>query len=501
MKSSNNQFLYFIIGSRLSRFYCWGFLSSTLLFWFVFKYFYPYPNMVMDSYVYVKGAVLNLGANSFPIGYSKFLQLFGLFSRSTGLLVWLQYLLLESAYLLLFFTLLYFFRTPQLISNILFAFLFWNPLFLFVSNFIMSDALFTALSIFWICQLIWLICDPRPYMIWIQAGLLFLAFTIRYNALYYPLVACLALLLTRLSIWYRIAAILLQFIFIGAFSLFTRSEMLQLTGERQFSPFGGWQVANNALYMYGHIQQETNEPVPAEFQSLDSIVRQYFNSTHRVESLLEYDAEGPGFFYMVSDKSPLLKYMYRQYGADTLFQDFKGWGKMGVICSGYGAYLVRRHPLDFARYWMLPNAVRYFYPPTEIFSMYSPYIFRQDEFGKMAMQLFDLKTLAVGLPLINLRTSLLSYYPSFFMLLNLFFVFAFTGFCLFGGLKKTNGFKLYTIGLIAVLWTCNFFFAVTASCIVLRYQIFIMIVEFPFALVLTDFIYRNNPQKMVKPRE
>ena len=40
---------------------------------------------------------------------------------------------------------------------LLFLFLFLNPLFLYCSNFIMSDPLFTTLSIGWLVQLIWLI--------------------------------------------------------------------------------------------------------------------------------------------------------------------------------------------------------------------------------------------------------------------------------------------------------------------------------------------------------
>jgi hypothetical protein len=254
----------------------------------------------------------------------------------------------------------------------------------------MSDTLFIALSIFWITQLIWIIGQPKPYMIWIQAILLLLAFTVRYNALYYPVFASGIILLSRLSMRYKIAGIVVQFLLIGGFVFYTRSEMQELTGVKQFSPFGGWQIANNALYMYGHINDNGNGDLPVEFYPLDSAVKQYFNRTHRVESLLQYNAEGPGFYFMVSDNSPLIQFMHKEYGVDTVFQDFKKWGAMGVLCSGYGSYLIKEHPIDFARYWVWPNTIRYLYPPTEIFSMNSPFFLRSDGLGKMATQFLDI---------------------------------------------------------------------------------------------------------------
>lgn len=481
--------------NRSNRSYLLAALGISILFFAVFKVFYPYPNMVKDSYVYLKGAVFNLGANSFPIGYSRFLQLFSFFSRSTLILVCIQYIVLESACLLLFFTVLHFFRPSKTIIYLIFTFLFCNPLFLFLSNFIMSDTIFTALSIFWITQLIWIICCPRPYMIWTQAVLLLLAFTVRYNALYYPLIASVVILLSRLWVWYKITGIFLQFVLIGVFIRYTGSEVQQLTGVRQFSPFGGWQMANNALYMYGHIYSKEKGPVPVKFLELDSTVRQYFEVTHHVESLLNNEVGGGGNYYAANGNSPLIIFMNMKYGSDTIFQNFKKWGPMGFTCGQYGAYLISHHPVAFARYWIWPNSIRYIDPPAEVFQKYTPYFLPHDEFGKMASQWFDLKTLTIPWPLIRLRTSLLSFYPVFFALLNLFFVLACIGFCLFGGLKKTNKANLYVLLTVAILWICNATFSITASSIVLRYQVFIMIVQLVFSLVLADAIYRDSDRK------
>ena len=356
----------------------------------------------------------------------------------------------------------------------------------------MSDALFTGVSIFWLTQLIWIIFRPRPYMIWVQGVLLLMAFTIRYNGIYYPLIASGVLLLSGLRLWQRLAGIVLQILLIGGFVLYTKNQMKMLTGESQFSPFGGWQLANNALYMYGHTYREEVQSLPDKFKSLDTLVRRYFDSTRHVEDLVDYSADESGFYYSADDKSPLYIYMDRLYGQDTVFQNFKKWGRLGVMYTQYGNYLIREDPVAYVRYWIVPNSERYFYPPAEIFSKYSPYFLRQDEFGKIAKQLFDLRTLTVGWSLINFRTNLLSYYPLFFLLSNVFFILSFFGFFLLGGFKaitRENAAILISIG---ILWLCNLCFSITASCVVLRYQIFIMIVQFAFALVLAGFIVRAD---------
>jgi hypothetical protein len=472
--------------------YKWAALGMSLLLFFGFKQFYTNPNMVMDSYVYIKGAVLNLQANSFPIGYSKLLQAFCFFSRSANLLVFLQYSLLQSASLSIFLSVLYIFSPSKPIAIILFVFLFCNPLILFLSNFIMSDTVFTALSLFWLTNVIWIVYRPRPYMLWTQAVLLLAVFTVRYNALYYPIVASAAILICQLRIGYKIAGLILPFVMLAAFVNYTSNKMQELTGVRQFSPFGGWQLGNNALYMYGHIYHQEKDRLPARFQDLDTTVRDYFDATHHTESLINNEIGGGGAYYVANYNSPLITFMNRKYGADTIFQNFRKWGPMGYLCGQYGSCLIKTHPFAFVKYWIWPNSQRYFLPPAEVFQMYSPYYLRDDEFGQMAKQLFDLQTLAVPMPLINFRTALLSTYPLFFTLLNLFFIMSYIGFFALGAAKTKTKMQVSVFITIALLWLCNAGFSITASSIVLRYQIFIMIVQFVFGLILADTLYRDN---------
>jgi len=479
----------FFKDQRMYRMYLVVAVIVSIVLFFLFKMLYPHPNMVMDSYVYIRPLAESLHTNSFPIGYSWFLQVFSLFSRSTTLLVWVQYALLEAACLLFFFTLLYLFKPARWVRNLLFLFLFCNPLFLYTANFIMSDALFTTLSLCWISQLIWIIARPRSYMIYIHAIILLLVFTVRYNALYYPFVAAGALILSRLRPWLKLAAIALQFLLIGAFVQYTRIEMKALTGVSQFSPFGGWKMANNALYMYGYVCQEKNDPVPEKFQPLDKYVRTYFHTVRQVDDL--NNSPSSGGFYGGYVESPLVQYMYRQYGPDTIFQNFKKWGPIAPFYGEYGAYLVRKYPLDFVRHFILPNTMRYAFTPTEVFSSLSPYYLRADDLGLEARHWFGLTTLSVPPAYINLRNTLMAPYPILLGLIHLAFILGLIGFTLFRGFKRLSTVNARIVLAAAAFWLCDAFFKITAGAVVLRHQLFLMILEFAFALILLEFISRN----------
>jgi len=464
-------------------------LLNIVLF-FIFKLFYPHPFMVMDSYVYIRPLVEGKSVNSFPMGYTWFLQLFSVFSRSATMLGWVQHLLLETSCLLFFFTLLYFFQPGRWVRILLFLFLFVNPLFLYISNCIMSDALFTTLSILWITQLLWIIVRPRVHMIFVHAVLLLLVFTVRYNALYYPFLASFTLLFNRLRPWLKVGAIAVQFALIGGFIQYTRVEMERTSGIRQFSPFGAWRMANNALYMYGHICRKEMDSVPPQFAALDRLVKDYFNAVQWVDDLS--DARSGGAFYAADPDSPLLQYMYRKHGHDTVFLDLRTFGDMAPLYSAYGTYLARTYPLDYCRWFLWPSMIRYAISPLEIFSYLTPFFLRDDAIGKEVSGWFHLKTLAVSPAYINLRTILLSPYPILLGMIHLAFVLGGLGFAFFGGFKKVGRPNAWIFVTVMGFWIIDLFFKITAGAIVLRHQLFLMILEFAFALLFLDFIYRQQ---------
>jgi hypothetical protein len=480
-----------VLSHRRNRIYLWSALSISLLLLALFKLIYPYPNLVMDSYYYIRAAATNADVNAWPIGYSKFLQLTGFFTHSPLVLVCLQYLFLELALLLLFFTLRLFFRLSNLLSNVLFVFFFVNPLFLYTGNLIMADSLFNGLSILWITQLLWIIYRPRPYMIFTHAALLFITFTVRYNALYYPFIAALAFVLSRQPTRLKLAGIALPVVLLISFIVYTTHKMETYCGVRQFSPFGGWKLANDALYMYAHVHPDPSDTVPARFRELDKMTRRYFELSHDPGDLMLPDVFH-GSPFMFNDYSPLMQYMVRQYGRDTtVFLDFKRWSRMGPLYTDYGSYLAMRYPAAFARWFLWPNLMRYALPPREIYMTITPFFLREDELGPEATRWFGLTTLMVKPAYINLRLGALSYYPIFFGLIHLCFVLSLLGFLLNKGWARMGKPYNYFVLTMVCLWLSDLGFSLFAAAIVLRYQIFIGVLEFSFSLFFLEFVYRH----------
>jgi len=473
------------------RLYLYSAVLATCILWPLFKVLYPYPQVIFDSYNYVRAAALNFSFNAWPIGYSKFLQLFNLFSHSANLLVGIQYVFLELTCLVFFFSWLFLFKPGKFITWLLFILLFTNPLLLYCCNYILSDPLFIGLSLLWITQLLWIICRPRPYMILTHALLLAVAFTIRYNALYYPFIAVLAFVLSRQQFWLKLMGAGLPLVLVGSFIFYTSYSVGKFTGTRQFSAFGSWKLANDAIYMYAHARPEKSEKVPEKFRVLDSMVRSYLaNPAEPVDML--YDDFTSGSFFMYSLNSPLVLYMESRVGGrEWPFLNTKQYWEIAPLYQAYGLFLIRKYPMTFARHFLLPNFFRYYSPPGEIFG--SPVSFDLHEWygGPELRKVLKLTTIETKLSSIELSATILNNFPSLMAIAHFGFIFGLLGFLILGGYRRIGRPYNYCVLLIAVLWCCDLAFSVLSAGIVLRYQIFVMVPELSFGSYFIEYVYRH----------
>jgi hypothetical protein len=474
---------------RENRVYVFGAFLATGIMLTAFKLIYPYPNMVLDSYYYITAAISHADAGAWAIGYSWFLRLFGIFSHSPLLLVIFQSLFLEISLLVFFLKLTSIFTLSKPLKLILFVFLFVNPLFLFCANFVMADSLFIALSVLWVSLLLSMIFRPRPYMIWIHGILILLVFTVRYNAFYYPLVATVAFLLSSYRLRQKLLGIGLQLMLIGCFIFYTSIRVGALSGQSQFSPFGNWKMANDALYMYGHIYQENSSFVPTKFAVLHQRVRQYFQSGAGVDDLLDYGAPFYGSAYMFFNSSPLVQYKNLLYGRDTEFVNFKKMACVGPLYGEYGSWLIRKHPVAFVQYFVGPNAIRYLYPPQEAFGSLPPFFLRSDYLGQSAKTWFGVKTLTVGWPAIRLRGYLLAPWQMTAAIIHVLFMLSMICFFVFKDYRLIRKSQLSALVALTVLWICDLGFNLTAAATVMRYEVFLLIIEFSLVLWLSERIY------------
>jgi hypothetical protein len=463
-------------------------LSVMALQWIIFKFCYPFPDFFSDSYSYISAAQLHLDVSIWPIGYSRFLLLFHWVSASGLALTSFQYLVYAASALYFYFTITYFYHTGKNTRIFLCLFLFFNPLFLYLANYVTSDMLFVSMSIVWLTQLIWILRRPKFYQLLIQASLMFIMFTFRYNAMIYPVIAAGVIFLSRQKVWAKVLGIILGPALILPFIIWQSSAAKVMTGTAQFPPIlGGWQWGNNALYMRGFIQEDSNSFPTPQTAELDRIARRFFSQPYRPQDLLFSEVAN---FFIRHPEAPLKQYMARHYHPKTSYEDIAAWGKSAVIFDQYGKFLIKRHPWAFARYYLLVNTTNYFIPPLEKLEIYNLGLDEMWPIGQTWFHYPSPKIWCISKPL---QGTILALFPIFFLILNIYYAIGLFIFIRRGGLKRISNGVLYTLLIITVFLSLNAAFSIFANIIVIRYQIFPMLVFLTFAMLLTDYIELLSP--------
>jgi protoporphyrinogen oxidase len=467
----------------------WIFAIAAFLVQFIlFKFKYPFANYMPDSYSYLEAAYTNADVNMWPVAYSKFLRLISVFTHSDKIVVGLQYFFMQGSALLFLFSLLYWLKPGRAVKNVLFAFFLFNPLPLYIANYISADALFIGLSLLWVNSLVWIIFRPRAYWIVLQALLLLACFTVRYNAIYYPLIAGLAFLLARRSWAFKLSGIALSAALVVGSILYTSQKMKDTTGERQFSAFGGWQLANNALYMYEHIPAKERGPINPKFAKLETMVRQHMDTLQKVKQT--HDDSVNAYFYLWSGKGPLVQYLDREYKGkkDSTTPYFKRWASEGPLYEDYAMYLIKKFPVQYAESFMLPNAIKYAVPPTEFLGTYN---MGGDSVKKLAKDWFNYKSQKVkDHNKKDARIGATEWYPIFAAMVNILLLMSLIGMIFLNAIRWKEYGLPQLLGLVLLLWLLNSGFSIFASPVVLRYQAFPILIFFSVATLLMERIYR-----------
>ncbi|HTR29187.1 MAG TPA: NAD(P)-binding protein [Puia sp.] len=457
-----------------------------LLQFIIFKFKYPYANYMPDSYSYLEAAATNADVNMWPVAYSKFLRLISVFTHSDKAVVGLQYLFLQASSLVFLFSLLYFQKVGRWLKGILLLFMVLNPVTLYIANYISADALFIGFSLLWLSTLVWIVYQPKAWMA-VTHGLLLLAcFTLRYNAIYYPIVSLLVFVLARRSWKFKIAGIAVGFGLVLVSFLFTSNKMGSVTGKKQFSAFGGWQLANNALYMYENIPAKERTPAPVRFAKLEAMVREHMDTLKKVKRSHEDSVNS--YFYLWSPRAPLVSYLTKEYKKDSTTPYFKRWASEAPLFADYALYLIRKYPMEYAQTWMLPNAVKFAVPPTEFLGTYN---MGGDSVGKLAKDWFNYKSQKVkDHNKKDAKIAATEWCPVFVALVNLLFIMGLIGTVVLGAVKRKEYGLPQLLEVALVLWLLNCGFSIFASPIVLRYQTFPMLVFLPLGLLMVERIWK-----------
>lgn len=487
----------YIFKSEENKPYVWTAVIGIVVQLLFFKYWYPFASYINgDSYAYMETAYFNLAINTYPVGYSMFLRLFSVFTHSDTALVVFQYVLLQGSVLSLIFTLFHFYNPARLTRIGLFGFMLFNPAFLYLANYVSSDTLFLSLSIMWFTSLLWIIYRPTTRLIVFHSLVLFLAFTIRYNALFYPLIAGVAFLLTKKYYPLKLAGLALCLLLIGSFINYNANQYKELTGIRQFTPFTGWQMANNAMYAYKFVPRAGRKPAPARFKKIDKMVQDYFDSTRNNPMHPEEDLVA-STIYMWTPSAPLRMYMEQQFKKDSTAPEMKRWASVAPLYKDYGTYLIKTYPMAFLKYYLFPNALKYYAPPVEFLESYSTGV---DSVHPIAQRWFSYKTNKITTIFKDFKVDILNFYPILTGTMNVIFFLGMLGFLVLEGYKQH---RMMSKGLLLVvcLWLVNFGFSVFASPIALRFQMFPIIVMTSFAFLFMGFIISEATKKPEEVKE
>lgn len=466
----------FLLHNRPYRIFLISWAVLSILQFIVFKLLYPFPSFYADSHFYILDAQAQARVGLWPIGYPIFLSLLHSISHSPILLVGVHYFLLQISTLYFIVTLFYIFRPVQWVQPVFFVLSIFNPIYLYVSNIVASDALFTALSILWFTELLWLFYRPYWRHVVLQAILLGLAFTIRYNALYYPLLVLLVLLI-RSSWQLKISSLLLTALLLGSFIIYTREQNYATTGYKRFTAFSGWQLANNALYMYPYINKQRLVITDEEGKKINAFTKTFFDSIPPDVSITPQ----MGGWFMHDSWGPLNEYMFYRWASHQERSRLWAYHTASGPLAQYGQNLIRQYPLAYLQYYLLPNTWVYLYPPLEQLASYNQ---KRKDMLPTFVEWFDYKSDQVyGLD-DRVELALMSLYAFLFLLLNMFFYISLIFLLWYWRQLLPALVQILPLALLAGLFAINTGFSILASPSVLRYQVFPMLIGSCFILLL-----------------
>jgi hypothetical protein len=464
----------------------------------ILKFLYPYPNfMPPDSNGYIDAAFGNEYINIWPIGYSKFLRLFSSITNSDVALVWFQFLFLQASILYFVFTVRYFLQINKWTFRIVVLFSVLNPLISHLANFVSSDSIFTALSLIWLTQIIWILKKPTSGLFIVHSLITLFAFMFRYSALYYPLISLSVFSISRTNIRLKLIGMCSLLCFLTWFIANTIDQYKKESGKAQFSAFNGWELSANALYGYAHSAQIPQRDIPDQFKGIHLLVNKHMDSISKLPAYQHPDND-VGVYYFWNFSSPLVRYLSLQMKADTSKPYFIHWARLGLLYSAYGSFLIRKRPIAYIRYFVLPNLLKYYAPPVGFMGYYNV---RSPVVKPDIARWFSWTSNKVNTRTDNKDIRIVAPFTILLSVMNIVYVLSLISFIISGGMKVLLPSNKQIIWAISSLWVFNMIFSVIAAPIEMRYQIFPLLFTLSMDIFFLGYLYqsRNQPDEALQP--
>lgn len=447
-----------------------------VVYFVVLRLLYPVPSFYSDSFTWVGAAQSGQPVTFRPVGYSKMMMFFKLLSTSDIALIAGQYFSNLLINLFLFFTCTYFFSLKKAFKIALYVLLIVNPFYLFYSNYVSSDAFFNCFTVLWFTLLIWIMYKPSWFLITADLIVLAALFELRYNAIFFPAISTIALLLSTLPVVKKTISIAISFVLIGAIVITTTYVTKNFTGTQTFSAFSGWQLANNALHIMQHEKIDTAKIKDKEVKTLVRFTLHFFDTTRQT-----FPDSGATAVFMWHINSPLKRYMYAYHGRNYSY--FKTWNAVGPIYNNFGKTVIMQRPFSYIRYFAIPNLKAYIFPPLEI---YETYWENTDTIARVAQKFYHYKSNKVPSHHRTVYAIVFTPMQYLFIAANIIFIVFGVYYLLKRTYKKQCLLYNQTLLCFAAFYIANFFFIVLLAPSVIRYHIFILTLAFPILLYLVQ---------------
>ena len=469
------EFFSYILHKK-NRIFLYCALATSVVYFIILRILFPIPGFFADSYTYIQVARDHSAISFRPVEYAILINFFKTISTSDIALIAAQFFSNLLANLFLFFTFTWLFNFRKIYRIIFFILVICNPLYLLYSNYILTDSFFSAFTVAWFVLLVWLIYWPKWYIHILQLILLAFLFSLRYNAIIFPVFAALAIFFSRQALYQKLVLIAAGFILILLLVIRTTQKTEKYTGTRTFSAFSGWQIANNALHILRWQMVDTTDINDKETRNIIKFSRSYFDTATVLSD--------PSFVtsdYMWDKKSPLKTYMVFFASKKAKTSYFATWTALGPIYNNFGRTVIFKKPISYVKYFVLPNAKQYFIPDLEA---YNAYFGNTDTIHPIARTFFHYNNNTLGPKRTIIYTLVFKPCKYIFPLLNvLFLVLAFI-YLLGKKYKKEPRFFNQALLCFGAFYTANFFFIVLVAPTVFRYHVFILTLLFPFILLL-----------------
>jgi hypothetical protein len=471
----------------------------TIIYFILLRVLYPIGSFYFDSMAYIEAASRGMEVSYRPIGYSNFISFFHSISQSDGMLIFAQYISNVIANLFLFFTLLYFFSLKKSYRVLLFILLICNPLYVIYSNYILSDAFFCSLSVIWFTVLLWIIYRPRWVYLIIQLVLLYFLFLLRYNALIYPFIAAVAYVLSKQVVWKKAVSICITFLLIIEMINTIIDKTEDTTGTAAFSAFGGWQLANNSMFVLKHVKPDSTAFNTETSKEICVFINNYYD-TLKMKGLFN-DDDDVNATYIWSMNGPLKRYMYYhipQFYAmhpprETINRYLSSWTIMGPVFEEFGTEVIKKYPLEYLHYYVWPNIRLYCHPPVELYNSYNE---NADTLNPLATTYYNYPSNKIDKSNAGLLPVLMGPWSWLFTIINALFILLTAAYYFRRGYKNDAWFNRCLVFYLA-FYALNFLFNIVAAPTYFRFYITIVTLSMVFIVYLWQRVF--NPKMGFEP--